>query len=138
MIIPCAGECTLISARKPSEAVCKDAQTCQSPSRAACSPLAPTPCPLAAPTPLPHPPLVQRLPRSTWRDVRYRGDPLTRPIASFEVGFLVRLLVALSLRLNAWLALDRPWTPEEDPPENKAQVGSCSGVFFLSCIALCS
>lgn len=62
--------------------------------------------------------------------MRYRGDPLTRPIASFEVGFLVRLLVALSLRLNAWLALDRPWTPEEDPPENKAQVGSCSGVFF--------
>ena len=70
---------------------------------------------------------LQRLPRSSWRDVRYKGDPLTRPIASFELGLLVRLLVALSLRLNAWLELDRPWTPGEDPPENRFQV-RCSGV----------
>lgn len=48
---------------------------------------------------------LQRLPKSTWRDVRYRGDPLLRPIASFEIGLLVRLLVALSLRLNAALGL---------------------------------
>ncbi|KAL4451949.1 hypothetical protein ABPG75_007611 [Micractinium tetrahymenae] len=48
---------------------------------------------------------VPRLPKSTWRDVQYRGDPLLRPIASFEIGLLVRLLVALSLRLNAALGL---------------------------------
>ncbi len=71
---------------------------------------------------------MQRLPRSTWRDVRYKGDPLTRPIASYELGPLVRLLVALSMRLNAWLALDRPWTPQEDPPENRVQVGGLGGL----------
>lgn len=37
--------------------------------------------------------------------MRYRGDPLLRPIASFEIGLLVRLLVALSLRLNVALGL---------------------------------
>ena len=67
--------------------------------------------------------LPQRLPKSSWRDVRYKGDTLTRPIASFELGFLVRLLVALSMRLNAWLALDRPRAPGEEPPEKRMQVG---------------
>lgn len=84
---------------------------------------------LASPgTPTAPSPLLQRLPRSTWRDVRYKGDPLCRPIASYELGLLVRLLVALSRRLNAWLALDRPWSPEEDPPENRVQVGLWRGV----------
>lgn len=64
--------------------------------------------------------------------MRYKGDPLTRPIASYELGLLVRLLVALSLRLNAWLALDRPWTPQEDPPENRAQVCFLGGSWLPS------
>eukprot|EP00887_Chlorella_sp_A99_P007731 scaffold20.g7731.t1 len=64
---------------------------------------------------------LPRLPKSSWRDVRYRGDPLTRPITSFELGFFVRLLVALSVRLNAWAGLDRRWSPGEDQPETRAQ-----------------
>ena len=59
--------------------------------------------------------------------MQYKGDPLTRPIASYELGLLVRLAVALSRRLNAALALDRPWSPEEDPPENRVQVGAMRG-----------
>jgi hypothetical protein len=55
-----------------------------------------------------HPPrclALQRLPKSSWRDVQYKGDPMLRPIASFEIGPLVRLLVAISVRLNAALGL---------------------------------
>ena len=68
--------------------------------------------------------LPQRLPRSSWRDVQYKGDPLRRPVATYEVALLVRLLVALSQRANAWLRLDQAWTPEEeDAPENRVQEG---------------
>lgn len=48
---------------------------------------------------------LQRLPKSSWRDVRYRGDPMLRPIGSLEVALLARLLVGLSNRLNAALGL---------------------------------
>jgi len=79
--------------------------------------------------------VAQRLPKSTWRDVRYRGDPLLRPITSFEIGLLVRLLVALSMRINAALGLvDRGSGEEqgaeaagEEPPENRLQVGAWWG-----------
>ncbi|KFM26476.1 hypothetical protein F751_2694 [Auxenochlorella protothecoides] len=49
----------------------------------------------------------QRLPRSSWRDVRYKGDPMLGPVASTEVAWLVRALVALSVASNRALGLDR-------------------------------
>ena len=76
---------------------------------------------------------MQRLPKSSWRDVRYRGDPMLRPIASFEIALLVRLLVALSGRINAALGLSGPRPQQEqqqggggdgeEPPEHRLQVG---------------
>lgn len=42
---------------------------------------------------------LQRLPKSSWRDVQYRGDPLLRPIASFEIGLLVRMATVLFARV---------------------------------------
>ena len=62
-----------------------------------------------------------RLPRSTWRDVKYRGDPLHRPVASFEIGPLVRVLVGISEKANAALGLDRRWEEGEEPAENRIQ-----------------
>lgn len=65
-----------------------------------------------------------RLPRSTWKDVKYKGDPMFRPIASFEIGFLVRFLVFCSSRINHILKLDQgPPAPGELPPENRFQEG---------------
>jgi hypothetical protein len=73
---------------------------------------------------------AQRLPKSSWRDAHYKGDPMLRPIATYELGLLVRLLVALSARINAALGLDR-WQPaagsaaegDAEPAENRLQVG---------------
>ena len=46
---------------------------------------------------------------------------MRRPIASFEVGPLVRLLVALSAWVNRRLGLDVPWgeADEAESPENR-------------------
>ncbi|PNW82237.1 hypothetical protein CHLRE_06g278126v5 [Chlamydomonas reinhardtii] len=54
----------------------------------------------------------------------YKGDPLMRPIASNEIGLLVRPLVRLSARANAALGLDVPYVAgeeAEDPPEHLGQ-----------------
>lgn len=66
---------------------------------------------------------VPRLPKSTWRDVRYKGDPLQKPVTSYEWAPLARTLVAASIWLNAKLGLDVPLTPEEEsqPAENRVQ-----------------
>ncbi|WIA17648.1 hypothetical protein OEZ85_014453 [Tetradesmus obliquus] len=57
-----------------------------------------------------------------WRELRYHGDWMLRPIASNEVAPLVRLLVAVSARLNAALALTGvPSGPQEEPPETVTQ-----------------
>ena len=70
--------------------------------------------------------------RSRPQDVRYRGDWMRRPVGSNEVGWLVRLLLALSDRLNHALYLDGRElpAPREDP--TSAQVrpgpGSLSGL----------
>lgn len=64
---------------------------------------------------------VPRLPRSTWKDVKYKGDPLHRPVTSYEIGPLVRVAVAVSERVNLALSLDRPWDQGEEPAENRFQ-----------------
>jgi hypothetical protein len=49
---------------------------------------------------------IPRLPRSTWKDVKYKGDPLRRPVASYEIAMLVSLTVRASQFLNNYLGLD--------------------------------
>jgi hypothetical protein len=58
-----------------------------------------------------------------WRQLRYQGDWMRRPIASNEIGPLVRLLVALSGAINGALGLTgQPTPPGEEPPETILQV----------------
>jgi hypothetical protein len=64
---------------------------------------------------------VPRLPRSTWRDVRFKGDSLERPVTTYEIAPLVRIAVAISQRINAALGLDQAWDEGEEPPENQFQ-----------------
>ena len=64
---------------------------------------------------------VPRLPRSTWRDVRFKGDSLERPVTTHEIAPLVRIAVAISQRINAALGLDHAWDEGEEPPENQIQ-----------------
>lgn len=54
-------------------------------------------------------PYPAHIPAGRWGGVSYKGDWLTRPIASNEVGLLVRVLVAMSQRVNRLLGLDQPW-----------------------------
>lgn len=48
----------------------------------------------------------QCLPRSSWADVRFKGDELMRPVTSFEIAALVRILVAASRWMNRVIGLD--------------------------------
>jgi hypothetical protein len=58
-----------------------------------------------------------------WRDLRYQGDWMLRPIASNEVAPLVRLLVGVSRAVNSSLGLTGvPTPPGEEPPETVTQV----------------
>lgn len=50
---------------------------------------------------------MQALKRGRWQDLRYRGHPMRRPIASNEVAWLARLLVRASDALNAALGIDQ-------------------------------
>lgn len=67
----------------------------------------------------------QGLRRGHWSEVRYRGDPLRRPIASYEVPVLARLAVRASSAANARLRLDSPMADDEAPPAGLVQVSSC-------------
>jgi len=76
---------------------------------------------------------IPRLPRSTWKDVKYKGDALRRPVASYEIAMLVLLTVRASEFLNKHLGLDggdgdgggggreRGGGEEEEVPENVVQ-----------------
>ena len=68
-----------------------------------------------------------------WRELRYHGDWMLRPIASNEVAPLVRLLVAVSARLNAALGLTGvPSGQQEEPPETVTQVCVARAFAFIS------
>ncbi|KAL6847712.1 hypothetical protein ACP4OV_022500 [Aristida adscensionis] len=45
--------------------------------------------------------------KSSWADVKYRGDWMKRPISETEVAWLARILIRLSVWLNDVLGLDR-------------------------------
>eukprot|EP00878_Enallax_costatus_P046625 GHUV01056863.1.p1 GENE.GHUV01056863.1~~GHUV01056863.1.p1 ORF type:complete len:446 (+),score=107.20 GHUV01056863.1:330-1667(+) len=66
--------------------------------------------------PAPHLP-GRDLPRAgNWRDVRYHGDWMMRPIASNEIAWLVRLFVGISRAVNTRLGLTGTPTPPRDEP----------------------
>jgi hypothetical protein len=54
-----------------------------------------------------------------WNRLQYKGDWLSRPVASNEIPLLVRLTVAASRAVNRALGLDVPWRGDEaeEPPE---------------------
>lgn len=54
----------------------------------------------------------QGLKRGCQSDLRYKGEWMRRPLASSEIGWLVRLLVALSEAANRYLELEQP-LPED-------------------------
>lgn len=55
----------------------------------------------------------QGLRRGHWSQVRYRGDPLRRPIASYELAPLARLAVRASEAANRRLRLGEPLADDE-------------------------
>lgn len=75
--------------------------------------------------------LLLRAVTGSWRTVGYHGDSMLRPIASYEVAWLARLLVGLSSAFNNTLGLSAtPQPPTEEPPETIVQVGDahcCQG-----------
>ena len=69
------------------------------------------------------PSLARSLSQGDWRELRYHGDWMLRPIASNEVAPLVRVLVRISCAVNSVLQLSRtPTPPGEEPPETVRQV----------------
>lgn len=68
----------------------------------------------------------QGLRRGHWSEVKYRGDPLRRPIASYEVPVLARLAVRASCAANARLGLYSPVRSDEEPPAHLLQVPGTS------------
>jgi hypothetical protein len=68
----------------------------------------------------------QALRRGAPQQLRYRGHPMRRPIASNEVPVLARALVRASDAANAALGLDSAAAPDQDAPTNGSilQVGN--------------
>lgn len=64
----------------------------------------------------------QCLPRSSWKDVCFKGDELMRPVASFEIAALVRVLVAVSQWVNKAIGLEADSSGESPTePETRLQ-----------------
>ena len=73
------------------------------------------------------------LKRSRPQDVQYKGDWMRRPVGSNEVGWLVRLLLALSDRLNHALYLDSREVPPAGTEPSAAQVRFADSISWLVC-----
>lgn len=68
----------------------------------------------------PHEAENMKLPKNTWQDVKFRGDPLKIPRMTYEVKYLVDFMIYMSEKLNASLGLGRP-VETSDAPENVIQ-----------------
>ncbi|KAK9838022.1 hypothetical protein WJX74_009893 [Apatococcus lobatus] len=68
-------------------------------------------------SPAPSQPASQGLKLANLSQVHYRGDDMQRPIASYEIGWLVRLLVWVSISLNQALQLGPSSTGSPDAPD---------------------
>lgn len=64
---------------------------------------------------------IKAVRQGKWNDVRYRGDPLRRPIASYEVPVVARLAVRASEAINRKLQLDTPVVEGESLPSGFLQ-----------------
>jgi len=60
-----------------------------------------------------------KLPKNTWKDVKFKGDPLHVPKTSYEVKYLVDATIRISQWLNSLIGLDTPLS--DDDPENIVQ-----------------
>ena len=69
---------------------------------------------------------LQGVKRGHWSQLRYRGDTLRRPIASYELAPLVRLLVRASEAANARMRLGTPAAADEPALEGPLQVLCCT------------
>lgn len=80
---------------------------------------------------------LQGVRRGHWSQVRYRGDPLRRPIASYELAPLARLAVRASEAANTRLRLGQPVTDGEAPPQGLLQVCCLSASAPHGCETAC-
>lgn len=58
---------------------------------------------------------IMKIQKSTWMDVRFKGDVLRAPRTSYEIVYLVDLMIHLSEMLNAKIGLDVPCRDGEIP-----------------------
>lgn len=73
----------------------------------------------------------------SWREVAYHGDSMLRPIASYEVAWLARVLVGVSRAINNSLGLSAvPEPTPDEPPETIVQVGVSKGSLCISGVLL--
>ena len=54
-----------------------------------------------------------RIPKKSWEDVRIAGDKLCLPRTSYEMKYLVDIMILLSKQLNTLIGLDRPYDDKE-------------------------
>ena len=59
--------------------------------------------------------VLQGLRRSSFAELKYKGDWMRRPLSSSEIGWLVRILLHISDAANTYLQLDQP-PPAADRP----------------------
>ena len=52
--------------------------------------------------------VLQGLRRSSFAELKYKGDWMRRPLSSSEIGWLVRILLHVSDAANTYLQLDQP------------------------------
>lgn len=82
-------------------------------------------------------PLLQGVRQGHWSQLKYRGDPLRRPIASYELAPLARLAVKASEAVNTQLRLGQPVADDEPPAAGMLQVVTLPYVLSSFGMLLC-